>query len=95
MLHLLTIYYLINLSFSNGEKRSELVEVGKVGSTNTGTTIQFWQDQQYFDSINISIPKLKHVLKAKAVLCPGLTVKLKVEKPAETKQWFYCMFNDV
>lgn len=78
-----------NLSFSNGEKRSELVEVGKVGSTNTGTTIQFWPDQQYFDSINISIPKLKHVLKAKAVLCPGLTVKLKVEKPAEKHQWFY------
>ena len=78
-----------NLSFSNGEKRSELVEVGKVGSTNTGTTIQFWPDQQYFDSINISIPKLKHVLKAKAVLCPGLTVKLKIEKPAEKHQWFY------
>ena len=78
-----------NLSFSNGEKRSELEEVGKVGSTNTGTTIQFWPDQQYFDSINISIPKLKHVLKAKAVLCPGLTVKLKVEKPAEKHQWFY------
>ena len=78
-----------NLSFSNGEKRSELEEVGKVGLTNTGTTIQFWPDQQYFDSINISIPKLKHVLKAKAVLCPGLTVKLKVEKPAEKHQWFY------
>jgi len=78
-----------NLSFSNGEKRSELVEVGKVGSTNTGTTIQFWPDQQYFDSINISIPKLKHVLKAKAVLCPGLTVKLKIEKPAEKHQWFF------
>ena len=78
-----------NLSFSNGEKRSELEEVGKVGLTNTGTTIQFWPDQQYFDSINISIPKLKHVLKAKAVLCPGLTVKLKVEKPTEKHQWFY------
>jgi len=78
-----------NLSFSNGEKRSELEEVGKVGLTNTGTTIQFWPDQQYFDSINISIPKLKHVLKAKAVLCPGLTVKLKVEKPIEKHQWFY------
>jgi len=78
-----------NLSFSNGEVRSELEEVGKVGLTNTGTTIQFWPDQQYFDSINISIPKLKHVLKAKAVLCPGLTVKLKVEKPAEKHQWFY------
>ena len=78
-----------NLSFSNGEVRSELEEVGKVGLTNTGTTIQFWPDQQYFDSINISIPKLKHVLKAKAVLCPGLTVKLKVEKPTEKHQWFY------
>ena len=78
-----------NLSFANGKKRGKLEVVGKVGKANTGTTIRFWPDAQYFDSANISIPKLKHALKAKAVLCPGLTVKLKVEKPADKFEWCY------
>ena len=46
--------------------------MGKVGKANTGTTIRFWPDPQYFDSAKISVPRLKHALKAKAVLCPGL-----------------------
>ena len=78
-----------NLSFAGGRKRGKLEVVGKVGKGNTGTTIRFWPDPQYFDTANISIPRLKHVLKAKAVLCAGLTVKLKVEKPAEKIEWCY------
>jgi topoisomerase-4 subunit B len=78
-----------NLSFVNGKKRGKLEVVGKVGKANTGTTIRFWPDPQYFDSPKISVSRLKHALRAKAVLCPGLTVKLKVEKPKERVEWFY------
>jgi topoisomerase-4 subunit B len=78
-----------NLSFANGKKRGKLEVVGKVGKANTGTTIRFWPDPQYFDSAKISISRLKHALRAKAVLCPGLTVRLNVEKPKETVEWCY------
>jgi topoisomerase-4 subunit B len=78
-----------NMSFAGGKKRSKLEVVGTVGKANTGTTIRFWPDEKYFDSANISVSRLKHALKAKAVLCPGLTVKLKVEKPIEKIEWCY------
>jgi topoisomerase-4 subunit B len=78
-----------NLSFVNGKKRGKLEVVGKVGKANTGTTIRFWPNAQYFDSAKISISRLKHALRAKAVLCPGLTVKLNVEKPKEKVEWCY------
>jgi len=78
-----------NLSFVNGKKRGKLEVVGKVGKANTGTTIRFWPDPQYFDSANISVSRLKHALRAKAVLCPGLTVKLTVEKPKQKVEWCY------
>jgi len=78
-----------NLSFVNGKRRGKLEVVGKVGKANTGTTIRFWPDPQYFDSPKISISRLKHALRAKAVLCPGLTVKLNVEKPKEKAEWCY------
>jgi topoisomerase-4 subunit B len=78
-----------NMSFAGGKKRGKLEVVGKVGKANTGTTIRFWPDPQYFDSTKISVSRLKHALKAKAVLCPGLTVRLKVEKPKEKIEWCY------
>jgi topoisomerase-4 subunit B len=78
-----------NLSFTGGKKRGKLEVVGKVGKANTGTTIRFWPDPQYFDSAKISVARLKHALKAKAVLCPGLVVRLKVEKPKERVEWRY------
>ena len=78
-----------NLSFASGKKRGKLEAVGKVGKANTGTTIRFWPDPQYFDSANFSVPRLKHMLKAKAVLCPGLTVRLSVERPKERVEWRY------
>ncbi len=78
-----------NMSFAGGKKRGKLEQVGTVGKANTGTTIRFWPDPQYFDSAKISVSRLKHVLKAKAVLCPGLTVRLKVEKPKEKIEWCY------
>ena len=78
-----------NMSFAGGKRRGKLEVVGTVGKANTGTTIRFWPDPQYFDSPKISISKLKHVLRAKAVLCPGLTVRLKIEKPKEKHEWCY------
>jgi topoisomerase-4 subunit B len=78
-----------NMSFAGGKKRGKLEEVGTVGKANTGTTIRFWPDPQYFDSPKFSISRLKHALRAKAVLCPGLIVRLKVEKPKEKLEWCY------
>ena len=78
-----------NMSFAGGKKRGKLEQVGTVGKANTGTTIRFWPDPQYFDSAKISVSRLKHALRAKAVLCPGLTVRLKVEKPKEKLEWCY------
>ena len=78
-----------NQSFSGGNRRAKLEEVGKVGKANTGTTIRFWPDPQYFDSPKVSVSRLKHALRAKAVLCPGLSVKLTIEKPKESVEWLY------
>ncbi|MGB5103211.1 MAG: DNA topoisomerase IV subunit B [Steroidobacteraceae bacterium] len=78
-----------NISFKNGKVHSKLEVVGEVGRNNTGTTVRFWPDPGYFDSAEVSLPKLKHVLKAKAVLCPGLEMRLTVEKTGETETWVY------
>ncbi len=77
------------IGFANGDKVSDLEVIGTVGKRNTGTTVRFWPDPQFFDSPNISIPRLKHVLRAKAVLCPGLHVKLFDEKSGESEEWYY------
>lgn len=78
-----------HIAFENGDKASDLVVVDSVGARNTGTTVRFWADPQYFDSANYSITRLKHLLRAKAVLCPGLTVKFKDEKSGEKVEWCY------
>ena len=77
------------MSFAGGEKQTELTETGTVGKANTGTTITFLPDARYFDSNKISILKLKHVLRAKAVLCPGLNISLKSEQTEEEWVWYY------
>ena len=78
-----------NMSFAGGEKKSDLEVVGTVGKKNTGTTIRFWPDPAYFDTIKFSVPRLKHVLRAKAVLCPGLLVYLDDEPGKEKTEWCY------
>src|SRR4026207_2355994 len=74
-----------NMSFADGERRSKLEVVGKGAKTPTGPTVRFWPNPKYFDSPQISLPRLKHVLRAKAVLCPGLEVTLECEKPKEAE----------
>ena len=78
-----------NIAFADGNKISDLEEVGTVGKRNTGTTCRFWPDKQFFDSVKFSVPRLKHVLRAKAVLCPGLKVSFFDEKTDETSEWCY------
>ncbi len=76
-------------SFKGGNKADPLKVVGKVGQRNSGTTLRFWADKKYFDSDKYSIPKLKHVLRAKAVLCSGLRVRLHIEETKEKFEWCY------
>ncbi len=78
-----------HMAFENGDKKSDLTEIGTVGQRNTGTSVRFKPDPSYFDSANISISKLKHVLRAKAVLCPGLRINLNDEINADKSEWFY------
>ncbi|MBL1262244.1 DNA topoisomerase IV subunit B [Candidatus Methylomicrobium oryzae] len=80
---------LYRMEFADGEKRSELAETGTVGRNNTGTTVTFLPNEKYFDSSKVSVTRLKQNLRAKAVLCPGLTVSLKVEQPEEEIVWRY------
>lgn len=77
------------MSFAGGEKTSELAVIDTCGKRNTGTTVRFTPDGQYFDSVNFSVPRLAHVLRAKAVLCPGLRVTFLDEKKNEKQEWFY------
>jgi topoisomerase-4 subunit B len=78
-----------NLSFKGGKKIGKLDVVGKVGKQNTGTTIRFWPDSKYFDSEKFSVSQLIHLLRAKAVLCPGLKIRFQVEKPRQKLEWQY------
>ena len=79
-----------NMAFSNGMKTSDLEVVGSVGQRNTGTTIRFWPDEVFFDSPNVHAGKLCRLLRAKAVLCPGLTINFEDEaKPSNNQVWCY------
>ena len=77
------------MAFEGGEKVEELDVIGSIGRRNTGTTIRFWPDGQYFDSPKFSIPRLLHTLRAKAVLCPGLRVSFEDEATGERSEWHY------
>ena len=76
--------------YKKGKPVAKLKPVDTVGKRNTGSCVRFKPEASYFDSPNVSIPDLKHLLRAKAVLCPNLRVSLTVEgKQDETESWFY------
>ncbi|GGW56325.1 DNA topoisomerase IV subunit B [Alishewanella tabrizica] len=77
------------IAFEHGNKVSDLVVTGTVGKRNTGTRVRFWPTPSYFDSPKFSVSRLVHVLKAKAVLCPGLTVKFDDKVNQQQYQWCY------
>jgi len=75
--------------FAHGDKISPLEVIGNVPKKRSGTTLRFWPEAKYFDSPKVSLSKLKHLLRAKAVLCAGLNVKLTDEASGETVEWHY------
>ena len=77
------------MGFKGGEKASDLKVVDSCGKRNTGTAVHFVPDSQYFDSPKFSVSRLKHVLRAKAVLCSGLRVKFTDEHSNESEEWLY------
>ncbi|MCT7940768.1 MULTISPECIES: DNA topoisomerase IV subunit B [Shewanella] len=77
------------MAFENGFKVEELTVTGTCGRRNTGTSVHFWPDSSYFDSANFSTSKLIYILRAKAVLCPGLRIKFTNKQNGEVHEWFY------
>jgi topoisomerase-4 subunit B len=77
------------MGFAGGEKTRDLTITGTVGARNTGTTLRFWPDAGYFDSVKFSVPRLTHALRAKAVLCPGLTVRFQNRNTGDTFHWCF------
>lgn len=84
---------LYHMAFKDGEKASELKVIDSVGQRNTGTIIKFYPNPKYFDSPNVSITKLIHLLRAKAVLCPGLRIVFEdntvSEEKSQSNEWYY------
>ena len=77
------------INFSAGDKDNDLKSIGDVGASNSGTTIRFYPDKQYFETLEINKKSLKHLLKAKAVLCPGLQIDYFDEKKNERIKWVF------
>ena len=75
--------------FAGGDKTSDLQVIDSCGQRNTGTILRFWPDPSYFDSVKFSVSRLRHVLRAKAVLCGGLTVSFYNENTNENEEWYY------
>ena len=77
------------MMFANGDKTSALKVIDTCGQRNTGTILRFWPNAIYFDSIKFSVSRLRHVLRAKAVLCGGLTVSFHDENTNDSEEWYY------
>ncbi len=77
------------MSFAQGDKLTELTEIGSTRPRDTGSVVRFWPEPRYFDSPRVSVSRLKHLLRAKAVLCPGLKITLREEASGEETVWHY------
>ncbi len=75
--------------FRDGDAATRLQTIDSAPKKQTGTSVRFWADPKYFDSPKYSVTRLKHVLKAKAVLCPRLTIVFTDENTGESDTWFY------
>lgn len=78
-----------HMAFENGIKASNLKEVDKCPKDTSGTKLKFLPNPSYFDSPKFSVSRLKHILRAKAVLCPGLLMKFHDEASGEDIEWHY------
>jgi topoisomerase-4 subunit B len=77
------------MGFKNGDKATDMEVVGDCKKKDTGTTVRFMPDASYFDTGKFLVSRLRHVLRAKAVLCPGLRINFLNEEKGETDTWFY------
>jgi len=77
------------MGFKNGDKATELKQIETCNKRQTGTTVRFLPNPKYFDSPKIAAPRLKHLLKAKAVLCPGLEIVFNDKSIDESITWLY------
>lgn len=77
------------MEFAHGDKTKKLKIIGEAPKRTTGTSVRFWPHASYFDSVKFSVSRLKHVLRAKAVLCSGLTVTFFDENSGERETWCY------
>jgi len=78
-----------HMAFANGDKQCELNETGICKKRETGTIIHFWPNAKYFDAPRLSVKQLTHVLRAKAVLCPGLAMTFINKATQEEMHWCY------
>ncbi|KXU35763.1 DNA topoisomerase IV subunit B [Ventosimonas gracilis] len=77
------------MGFAQGEKTRELAQTGTAAKRSSGTRVRFWPEAKYFDTVKFAVPRLKHLLKAKAVLCPGLEVSFADQSSGELITWCY------
>jgi topoisomerase-4 subunit B len=77
------------IGFKDGYKALDLQVVDTCGKKRTGTSVRFLPDPQYFDSAKFSVARLKHNLRAKAVLCPGLRIKFNAPNAEDSAEWYY------
>lgn len=77
------------IAFEHGLPVEKLQAIGTVAKKNTGTSIKFWPDEVYFDTVALAMSSLTHLVKAKAILCPGLKITFKDHKNDEEYVWQY------
>jgi len=77
------------IAFAGGEVDSKLKKTGKAGARDSGTLVRAWPDPKYFDSPTVKRADLELLLRAKAVLLPGLEVSLADEAKKDKRQWKY------
>ncbi|WP_457913637.1 DNA topoisomerase IV subunit B [Candidatus Gillettellia adelgis] len=77
------------IAFENGNKVQDLKVTGTCSKRNTGTSVHFWPNEQFFDSPYFSVSNLSHLLKAKAVLCEGLEIFFIDKVHSIEYRWYY------
>lgn len=77
------------IAFANGVKVEELKVIGSCPKRQTGTTVRFYPNPKYFDSPKFSVSRLRHLLRAKAVLCPKLTINFTDHINNTQETWYY------
>lgn len=77
------------ISFANGDLIESLKEIGTTAKKDTGTTVKFTPDAQFFDTVKFSVSKLRHALRSKAVLCPNLKITFINENEESEESWLY------